>query len=120
IEPFVGEWHVHGSQLVVKADQTGTELWNAGPCESTASLCIGYATDTFTLDGDVLVGRVTSVVYKDQDTGTVRTDAGVVASGPHVGDTFRLKVWDKGVLKYVDERFQYGNPYLCRADASPK
>jgi hypothetical protein len=63
---------------------------------------------------------VTEVHYTDQITGESRTDSDMVASGPHAGDTFRLTVVDKGVLRYTVERSAGGNSYLCAAAASPR
>jgi hypothetical protein len=37
-----------------------------------------------------------------------------------VGDTFRLRVADKGVLKIVSPRYADGNPYFCGDAASGK
>jgi hypothetical protein len=120
IAPFVGEWHVHGEKLVINADGSGTDLWNAGPCGDT--LCTGYSSITFTVVADTLVGRVTSVLYRENPGGTIRADTGadtgLVADGPHVKDELRLQIADTAVLKMVGDRDPLGNPYFCGAAAS--
>ncbi|MDT5148489.1 MAG: hypothetical protein QOI01_222 [Mycobacterium sp.] len=116
IAPFVGEWHVHGEKLVINADRSGTDLWNAGPCGD--NLCTGYSSIRFTVVGDTLVGTVTSVLYRQNPGGTIRTDPDLVANGPQVKDELRLRVADTAVLKVVGDRQTLGNPYFCGAAAS--
>jgi hypothetical protein len=114
--PFVGEWHVHGEKLVIKADGTGTDLINAGPCRD--AICTGYSTLTFSVVAGVAEATTTAVAYRENGGGAAVTDPDLAAGGPQVGDTFRLQVADRAVLKLVDPRFEGGNPYFCAAAAS--
>lgn len=114
---FVGEWRVHGSSLTIKADLTGTAVWNAGLCSMTSNLmCSGHADLRFTADGEQLRGKYTAVRYLDQNDRKVPSfDPG--ADAVQVGDTITLVAVNTDVLKQTDVSGG-ANPYLCGPRAS--
>src|SRR5690348_12135954 len=67
---FVGQWHVHGASLTIKADGTGEQTWNAGPCGgSSTQLCVGQEALAFTANGDgTITGQATAVSYLQADS----------------------------------------------------
>jgi WD40 repeat protein len=118
IATLAGSWRVHGSRLDIKADRTGQQVWNAGPCRSSfednVPMCTGYAAVSFTADGDSLTGTITDVDYKDEH-GRSTSNQELTKGGPHKGDTFKVRRVDLDVLAVTQARTdqQVGNHYYC-------
>lgn len=89
---FVGEWYVHGEQMVIKADGTGTLSANAGPCNDSLGdnmpMCEDQATfkGTLSTDGSTFKATITSV-KRINDT-TNQPDQGVGDLTWQLGETF--------------------------------
>ncbi|MBV1856746.1 hypothetical protein [Catellatospora tritici] len=120
LAPFVGSWHVHGADLDIKADGTGTELIQLGPCQGLAEgkRCVAVASVRLVDDGGP--GYVyTGFTYLDQHGATVVPDS--LEGLPRVGDGYRVEVYQPGVLKIspmTEHSGQImGSPYRCSADA---
>ncbi|WP_214324762.1 YncE family protein [Nonomuraea sediminis] len=120
-KPFIGEWHVHGSELEIRPDLSGLMIFNAGPCSPNRLEvgCSGHVSISFTLEPSGLVGKVTSVVYKDP-AGKVIHDFVGGDDLPEPGDTFTLERVDTGVLRRIQPTAGLGNPYFCGPTASRK
>jgi hypothetical protein len=121
--PYVGEWHVHGSSMIIRADRTGTTTWNAGPCDGDSSLmCSGVADLVFTDgDGEGVIATMREVRYVD-GSGQVRTDQRIWPDSPVAGSRFSLRPVDEDVLisAVVAGPNYIGNPYWCGERANQK
>ncbi|MDI1464320.1 hypothetical protein QEZ54_25440 [Catellatospora sp. KI3] len=120
LAPFVGSWHVHGADLDIKADGTGTELIQLGPCQGLdgGKRCVAVASVRLVADGGP--GYVyTAFSYRDQNGAAVVPDS--LDGLPRVGDGYRVEVYQPGVLKIspmTEHSGQImGSPYRCSADA---
>jgi hypothetical protein len=114
---FVGVWRVHGSTVEYKADGTGTESWNDGPCNFT-QMCTAYTNLTWRNSGsDAIVVTYTSLDIRDE-TGAPPFDSG--RAFEIVGTTYTATYVSPGFLTRTadNEDFQFGNHYLCGDAAS--
>ncbi|GHJ45475.1 hypothetical protein Cs7R123_28170 [Catellatospora sp. TT07R-123] len=121
LAPFVGSWHVHGADLDIKADGTGTELIQLGPCQglSGGKRCVAVASVRLVDSGGP--GYVyTGFTYLDQNGAAVVPDS--LEGLPQVGDGYRVEVYQPGVLRIspMNEHSGQimGGRYRCAADAS--
>jgi hypothetical protein len=120
---FVGSWDAHGSSLEIKADHTGTGIFNAGPCADpfqnpNTPTCAGYETDTFTIHNGIVTGTYQSIVYKDSFSGRVVTDASYLETSAKPGQTFQYKLISPG---FIETNYGSGGTgHLCGAGASPQ
>jgi hypothetical protein len=90
---FVGQWHVHGASMTIKADGTGEQTWNAGPCGgSSTQLCVGQEDLAFTanLDGTI-TGKATTVSYLQGDSAPAPPGFDPGSDAPRTGDLFTLR-----------------------------
>ncbi len=87
---YVGKWQVHDSLLSINANQTGLELWNAGPC-SQSQMCNGNAHLTFTVNADGSIKATIQSVSYIQWNGDPAPTGFQPASDPRAGDTFQLQ-----------------------------
>lgn len=89
---FVGKWVSHDDQLVIAANGTGVENWNAGPCTGGISgLCAGIGNLTFTVNADgSLTGTYQSVSY-ESGSGPVPSGYQPAPGYPVVGNSISLK-----------------------------
>lgn len=113
---FVGKWTVHGAQMEIKKDGTGTYTWNAGPCTDSSGqeqMCLGNASLRFKVNGDSMTGTYTKVWYTADDK---PAPAGF-SDDPNnrkAGGTFTMKRNDPHTLITSDGTgSRPGNPYLC-------
>ena len=67
-------WHVHGFDMWINSDGSGTGKWNAGPCDNNEPIdnpgprCTGHSTYTFTSIGtDKVKGTVTGLWFTTDD-----------------------------------------------------
>jgi hypothetical protein len=117
---YVNKWEVHGSLLTINANQTGLELWNAGPCAQ--QMCNGNARVVFTVDpDDSIKGIVLSVTYTQWDGSAAPSNYQPTASDPKVGDTFQLQHSGAHLLYTTwfgaKSSLNSGNRYWCDAYA---
>lgn len=128
-EQFVGEWYVHGTQMIINADSTGVQTSNAGPC-----------TDPFESGGsEAMCNTVTQLEFSEDSSGGVTAtitsidhetwEGGSPPAGfepdetVRVGDSFRLEFADDNLLRstwlgrldHLNEQF---NPYWCNSQTS--
>ena len=87
---YVNKWQVHGSLLTINTNQTGLELWNAGPCAQ--QMCNGNADIIFTENADGSIkGTILSVNYSQWSGGSAPTGFQAAPTDPQAGDTFQLQ-----------------------------
>ena len=96
---FVGTWISHDDQLIIAANSTGVENWNAGPCTGGISgLCSGIGDLTFAANADgSLTGTYRSVSYATS-SGPVPASYQPLPGYPVVGNTVSLKHNGAGLL----------------------
>jgi hypothetical protein len=124
-KPFIGEWHVHGSQLTIKPDLTAASTSNIGQCFDSPPvydpsaynpLCSQITQIKFTLTtASTITGKVTKVTFATWDNSPLPPGFKPTYPGLTVGDTIKVKVVSNSAL-YSKE---LGNPNLCRADVNP-
>jgi hypothetical protein len=112
-----GSWHVHGTHLKINADLTGTQTWNAGPCQSgldaRASLCAGQANISFAAAPGGLTGTIQDVIYTDEE-GQQVDDTDLQADGAQPGDRLMIRWIDLDVLEVTrDPPIPGGNIHYC-------
>jgi hypothetical protein len=116
---FAGEWSVHGAQMTINSDGTGTLSNNAGPCSDSISDNMAFCEDqatfkgTVAADGSTFTAEITSATRIDGNTG--QPDPGVGALTWRSGQTFTLRF--NGAEYYLLESPDTGNPNWCRTDA---
>ncbi len=113
---FVGKWTVHGAQMTINKDGTGTYSWNAGPCTDTAGqdqMCQGNASLRFTVNGDTMTGTYVKVWFAaDGKPAPAGFDGGY--NGRMEGKTFTMRRNDEHTLITSNGTGDRpGNPYLC-------
>lgn len=113
---FVGKWTVHGAQMMINKDGTGTYTWNAGPCTDSSGqdqMCQGNASLRFKVNGDSMTGTYTKVWY----TADGKPAPAGFSDDPNnrmAGGTFTMKRNDPHTLITSDGTgSRPGNPYLC-------
>jgi hypothetical protein len=116
IAPYVGEWHVHGETLTVRADGTAETVWNAGPCSDAMTetrMCSGRAVLDLTVRPHFAIATTATVSYQD-DSGQPVEGFDPGPGGPAAGDTAYLHhVRENVLLSLGDRDGRDGNPYLC-------
>ena len=90
---FVGQWHVHDGTMTIKADGTGEQTWNAGPCGgSSTQLCGGQADLAFTSNSDgTITGAFGAVTYLQADSTPAPPGFDPGSDAPKAGDSFTLR-----------------------------
>jgi pimeloyl-ACP methyl ester carboxylesterase len=115
---FVGNWYVHGAQLSINADATGTMAWNQGPCGANyADMCTGNADLMFTVGSGEIRGSLTNVRFTSSNGQTVPTSSIDPHGTPQPGDSFTLSVANPNVLHITwlgSASTIWGNPNWCR------
>ena len=128
-ELFVGEWFVHGSQMTIRPDFTGTRSTSLGPCtdpfgpDASDDMCNEIAGLDFS-EGPTgsIVATVTSVDYETWEGETPPT--GFEGDGTfRVGDSFELEFADENLLRTIwlgrlSRLNGQGNPYWCNSQTS--
>ena len=120
---FVGTWRVHGANLVVRKDGSGTFDWNNGPCNNDLLVeqpqCEAFVKVKVIHDSGVLVVSVASKPWlKTWDNTPVPSDA-TPPSGYDLGKTIgSFDFADSYVLENLDTDPSEGNPYYCAGPAS--
>lgn len=121
-------WHVHGFDMYINRDGTGSSSWNAGPCDNTSidvdtPMCTGHSTYTFTRVGDDKIkGTVTGLWFTI--TGESSRYDGYDATGQRpVGASFTLNHRpDTHLLdwKWDNPSYNSSEAVLCDAYASAR
>jgi hypothetical protein len=90
--PYVGTWERHVTQLVIKADGTGTEIEGFGfICDHGTKMCGMNATLKFLSAPAGVTGTYTSISYSDSSYQPTSED-------PRIGDAFRLTLLPHDML----------------------
>ncbi len=110
-DPFVGQWSVHGSQLVIRPDGTGTIVSNCGGqlCAETDSLSLVRSAS-----GKHLTATITKVSYVNNRGKPI--PAPDPRDSPAVGDSFYFRFVAPHLMKATIVRSSFpwlGNPYWC-------
>jgi hypothetical protein len=93
--PYVGTWERHVTELVIKADGTGTEVEGFGfICDNGTKMCGMNATLRFLSAPVEITGTYISISYSDSSYQPASED-------PHVGDSFRLTLLPHDMLNLV-------------------
>jgi hypothetical protein len=126
--PFVGEWFVHGGQMVIRSDGTATRTTSQlGTCQPGSDY---YCSSELTLsvqlsaDGKSATLTIRSVRY------TIPSDSGpkTVADprwayddpNDKPGDVYLYRFVSPNVIKDFNKAEGYGNPYMCSAANPPE
>ena len=120
-DSYVGDWHVHGYGLSIKAGQTGSSTMAIGPCTldpQDMSICTESATISFAINNDgSIIGTIQTIQYTSDSSPYPGTPVG---AAEHVGDHFTLVHEPQSYLLY--QTWTNGNPsegvsnngnYLC-------
>ena len=114
---FAGMWYVHGAQMVINKDGTGTYTWNAGPCTQSLNetrMCQGHASLAFKVEGGSSMTGTYSRVWYTNDSQPAPSDFSSGDDSRMAGKTFTIKGNDKHTLITGDGTgSRPGNPYLC-------
>ncbi|MEO3928450.1 hypothetical protein ABGB07_31955 [Micromonosporaceae bacterium B7E4] len=111
-EKFIGKWQNEDTQVVFKANGTGTATWDFGTCNHTHR-CTTYLSLKWRMNGDKLVYTYTSYSVKDE-TGAPPFDVGT--QGELVGTSYTVTYVSTGLVREVahDKWWQKADPYyLC-------
>ena len=125
---YVGKWQVHDALLIIHANRTGLNQWNAGPCTQSStetSLCNGNANMTVTVNADGSIkGTVQSVWYTQWNGKPAPAGFQSDPENLRAGDTFELQhqrahllytTW-LGRLSTLNSN---NNRYWCDSSTSP-
>lgn len=122
---FAGTWRVHGAQMVIRPDGTGTIDAAEGPYDETDVIrFVRYR------EPERLLATYTKVSYVDGTTGRPipkPTDACSLADGSNVpGDQFLLRfaaphlLIDSVIVTHIAPINLSGNPYWCGQGIAPR
>jgi hypothetical protein len=120
---YVGHWVAHDDELIINADGTGFETWNAGPCASEVtsypSLCTGIGSLTFRVNANgSLTGTYQSVTYKSS-SGQLPPGFQPPTGYPEVGNAIKLQPNGQHLLAAMvnGNHWNYCDPYaLSKAE----
>ena len=118
---FVGTWHVHGANMVIKSDGTGTYDWNNGACAANADItvpgtnCEGYVKIRVIHDSGVVIPFVDSKPwFKTWDHSPLPSNLAPAITNNTIGETIgTFAVEAYRVLVDLDADPSEGNPYFC-------
>ncbi len=112
---FVGNWQVHGWQLMIRADGTAAITWNAGGCGPVT--CTGHGVLSWKPSGDniVLTYRRTWLTINPGNT-TAPDDWG---TQPDPTGSLELAWREPGLLERVDPNKPPANPFWCGEGLDP-
>jgi hypothetical protein len=110
-DPFVGNWHVHGSQREILPNGTGTIESNCGGggCLETDVLAVVRSAN-----GMQLTATITAITYADNKGKAL--PAPDPSESPTVGDSWNLRFAAPHLMKQTMVRSAVpwlGNPYWC-------
>lgn len=102
---YVGVWHVHGYDLTIKADGTGSDVWHNGFSDA-GNWCNGNDAVTFAVMSDgSLQGTITNEWFTPQEPGCPLTGTtyptGHTFSLVHNGDHLLFQTWPDGSTNYL-------------------
>jgi hypothetical protein len=116
---FVGKWYVHGAQMAINKDGTGSYSWNAGPCTQSLDetrMCQGNAMVRFKVTSNSqMTGTYAKVWYATSDGSPLPSDFSGADPALTAGKTFTVKRNDQHTLITSASGGDNGpgNPYLC-------
>lgn len=114
-EQVVGDWDHHGATLTITSLTSGHERWTLGygGCDNDDARCFVDIDLAFTVRGQALEAKVTSVTVTDEDNQIIPSR---YAAPWAVGDTFTLRFAHPNLLSQFDHG--YGPTYWCN-DKTP-
>jgi len=112
---FVGQWHVHGWQLEIRADRTASITWNAGGCGPVT--CTGHGElRVWPLRGNLVLKYERTWLTANPGNNVVPDDWG---TQPDPTGLMELKWLEPGLLERVDPNKPPANPYWCGEGLDP-